>query len=261
MESTQLLIRNQDKISRILARIDEESETPELITQLIFSDSTDKNTERLCLFSLLRSGIRYACFLDKYHETGESIYHEEALRQREYIFSSIPPENQYLLENVEKKILPFWDYEKQIQKRIDKDDVFREEEVKEYIRFRASDSFFYCAIADVFRPFSPEMIGLFHNRLILSDIMDSIKDYEEDLRERHPNMLIMYLLNYVSIDEMPASLQQALNLACQFKINSKIHKFGRELYYQSLKSEHMDAMPLLRKDFDTKYFMISGLLY
>ncbi len=267
MELTQqsgVIVDNQDKISQIMAKIDEESETPELISGLISEliplDSTDTNSKKQHLFSLIRSGIRYSCFLDKYHETGENIYIEEALRQRDFIFNSIPPENRYMLENVEKNIMPFWEYEKEIQRRIENDNVFKEEEIKKYLNFRASDSFFYCALAELFIPFSPEMKRLFHNRLMLSDIVDSIKDYEEDLGNRHPNMLIMYLLNYISVDEMPASLQQALNLACQFKINSRIQKFGRELYYQSLKSEHMDSMPLLKKDFDTKYFIISELL-
>ena len=68
---------DQNKISLLLKKIDEESETPELISNIIYQ-KVDEAPEKQLLFSLLRTAIRYACFLDKYHESGESMYLEEA---------------------------------------------------------------------------------------------------------------------------------------------------------------------------------------
>lgn len=250
---------DQNKISLLLKKIDEESETPELISNLIYQKE-DKALEKQLLFSLLRTAIRYACFLDKYHESGESMYLEEANKHRSIFYSSIAPEQCQVLESIEKRIMPFWDCERQIQKRIEEGDVFSKEEIKEYISLRASDSFVYCAVASMFHSFTPEMTELFHKRLMLSDIVDSIKDYEEDLRDRQPNILIMWLLNYMSKDKVPASLPHALNLSRKFKINLKIINFGKELYQQALKSEYLSTTPLLKKDFDTKYHILEELL-
>jgi hypothetical protein len=250
---------DQNKISLLLKKIDEESETPELISNIIYQ-KVDEAPEKQLLFSLLRIAIRYACFLDKYHESGESMYLEEANKHRSIFYSSIAPEQRQVLESIEKRIMPFWDYERQNQKRIEEEEVFSEEEIKEYISLRASDSFVYCAIASMFHSFTPEMTELFHKRLMLADIVDSIKDYEEDLRDRQPNILIMWLLNYMSKDEIPASLPHALNLSRKFKINLKIINFCKELHQQALKSEYLSTAPLLKKDFNTKYHTLVELL-
>ncbi len=197
MELVQILRSDEkNKISLMLKKIDDESETPELISNIFYPDGTNEEKKHL-LFSLLRAGIRYACFLDKYHESEEKIYLEEALAHRATIFSSIDQEKGMVLESIERKLLTFWNYEKHLKKRIKDEDVFTEEEIKDYIRFRSSDSFFYCGIARVFCPVDPQIAEIFHNRLMLFDIVDSIKDYEEDMRDEQPNILTMWLLKNI----------------------------------------------------------------
>ncbi|HEY9246246.1 MAG TPA: hypothetical protein VIO11_05295 [Candidatus Methanoperedens sp.] len=257
-ETIQVL--KQDKISLMLKKIDNESETPELISNILYPQSEDKNTEKRLVFSLLQAAIRYACFLDKYHESGEAIYLEEAYKHRSIIFSSLTPEKCMTLESIEKKILPFWDYERCIQKRIEDDDSFSDADIREYIYLRSSDSLFYCEIANAFHPLNPETAELFHKRLMLFDIVDSIQDFEEDMRDKQPNILVMWLLNYMSRDMIPLSLPQALDISRKHKINSKIHDFGRELYQYALKSGLLNTIPLLEKDFDVKYHTLKELL-
>lgn len=260
METLQLIQNNRHGISHILAKIDNESETPELISNILYQETKDNETEKNLVFSLLRSAIRYACFLDKYHESGEDIYFDEALKHRSIIFSSMPPEKCLMLESIEKKIMPFWDYERHIQKRIEDDDAFSEADIREYICLRSSDSFFYCEIASAFQPFNPEMTELFHKRLMLSDILDSIQDFEEDMKDKQPNILVMWLLKYMSKDMIPLSLPCALDLSRKHKLNSKILNFGMELYQYALKSGYMSTLPLLKKDFDVKYHTLEELL-
>lgn len=260
METLQLIKNNRYGISQILAKIDDQSETPELISNILYQKTSDKETEKNLVFSLLREAIRYACFLDKYHESNEAIYFDEALKHRSIIFSSITQEKCLILESIENRIMPFWDYERQIQKRIEDDDVFSDADIREYIGLRSSDSFFYCEIASAFQPLNPKMAELFHKRLMLYDILDSILDFEEDIRDKQPNILVMCLLNYISKDMIPLSLPCALDLSRKHKVNLKILNFGMELYQYALKSGYMSTIPLIKKDFDEKYHRLEELL-
>jgi len=247
-----------DKVELALKKIEREFETPQLLSEIVYSLTREEEKKRDCLSSI-ESAVKYICLMDFYQETGDSNYKEEYERQRNFLCSRLDVENIKKIKNVEDRILDYWDFEKGLKKGINNNSFFSKEDIEEYILRKSKDAILYGTIANFYCDLSPDLIEAIHKRQTLADIVDDIQDYEEDLRDGQPNIMILYFLNKGLFD-YPHDFKTALEKSRELGNIEEIIQFGRELYQAALNVDGIKNIPLLRQELENKYqLLVEGL--
>ncbi len=111
------------EIKRIIKQIDDKKFYSELIENTLKENIGD-TVRRRKVFNLLKYAVRYSCFIDLYYETKDTQYLREAEKQKTKIFSFLTVEQIKDLEIIEKRIIGFFEYEKDMIDKIKKGLIF-----------------------------------------------------------------------------------------------------------------------------------------
>ncbi|MCK4522205.1 MAG: hypothetical protein KAU20_06530 [Nanoarchaeota archaeon] len=232
-------------IRDIIKDIDRKCEFPKVIEKLFKNRLTNNQQEEL--FWRLVHATRYACLLDYYHETNNILYLHEGQKQKENLFSRLPNKTRYNLEDIENKIISFFQYEKEVIAKIEQQHIFSDKDIKNYIKKRSSDSIYYEMIIEDFIPDNDIPSNALRCQLALYDVLKDLSDYENDLQDRHPNILVMLLLSK-KITKFPTS---SLETLC--KVKTEIRQIADSLKKEGLSEPKIRSYPLLIKDIEDKY--------
>lgn len=250
-----------DKIKSASRKIESEFETPQLLSDVVYSLAQDEEKRKSCL-SLLETAVRYICFMDLYQETGDEDYRGEYERHRTSLFAELDVEDQRKLKEVEDEILYSWNYwnlERSLKRRIQVGSHFSEQEAEDYILKKSGDAVLYGTIAGLHCDLPSGLIGVIHKRQALADLVDDVKDYEEDLESRQPNIMVLYFLNQ-GVSNYPNDFQHALEISKELGITEKIIRFGEKLCQTALDVKERNQIHLLKQGIEDKYHLLRRLL-
>lgn len=232
---------NMDKI---LDKIDKKCSEGNKIMAEIAYVSTKSIKQKKDLGDLIRLADRYACLLDFYYETNNSCFYKEAKKQKKALYSTLDKKIKADLNRIEKRILPYFDYEKEIKEKLRKGESFSDKEIKKYILSKSSDAYYSGRLLEMFVPNSTNLVKVFHYRLALSDIYGDLRDFEEDLKHNMPNLLYLHLHN--KNHNVPSSRINALIISRNDSVERKIIKFADDLLDKTKRAD-LTKYPRLEK--------------
>lgn len=250
-----------DKIESALRKIESEFETPQLLSDVVYSLSQDEDKRRTCL-SLLETAVRYICFMDLYQETKDEDYRAEYEQQRRELYEGLDVDNRSKFKEFEDEILYSWDYwnlERSLKRRIQDSTHISEEEAEDYILKKSGDAIFYGTIAGFHCNLPSGLIGTIHKRQALADLVDDVQDYQEDLETGQPNILVLYFLNQ-GVSNYPDDFRNALEVSKKLGITERIIRFGQKLCQTALDIEEINQTSQLRQAIEDKYNLLERLL-
>lgn len=245
-----------DKIKSALRKIEREFETPQLLSDIVYSLSQDKEKRRTCL-SLLETAVRYICFIDLYQETNDEEYRAEYEQQRRALYAGLDVGDRRKLKEVEDEILHYWNLERSLKRRIRDGTHISEEEAENYILKKSGDAILYGTIAGFYCDLPSRLIGVIHKRQALADLVDDVKDYNEDLENRQPNIVILYFLNQ-GISNYPNDFRDASEIPQ--RVAKRILRFGGKLCLTALDVGEIGRTPQLMRAVADKYDLLVRLL-
>lgn len=245
------------ELNKIISEIDNKCiEGNKILAEIAYAST--KNVKQIKkLYYMVKLADRYACLLDYYYETGNYDFYKEAKNQKEALFKRLDNDAGADLNRLERKLLPYFNYEKELKKKIKVNIPIAEREIKNYILKQSSDAYYSGRLLKIFAPKSDGLIKVFHYRLALSDVWDDLNDFEEDFRQDMPNILYLFLYN--QNPNVPSSRLNALIVAKNSAINQKIIRFADELLNKTKKTD-LTKYPLLEKSINQKYHKIVKLL-
>ena len=233
-------------IKNALKKIKKESESPELLSEIVYFST--KNLEmKKSVFKLLRAAIKYVCLMDFYYETLDKKYKKEFIFQREKVYKLINTPDKQKLRNLEKKLMLFWNYERKLLKKIKDNKRFKDKDIKEYILRKSEDSKFYFTLVNFKYKLPKKLQRIIHLRQALNNLIDDLKDYDEDIKDNQPNILILYFMKKDFLkDKLPLTAKEASSLIKGLKIKKEILNLGKELAEECLKYKEIDNFPILK---------------
>ncbi len=174
---------------------------------------------------MIRTALRGANFLDLYYETQDDDYLYEAIKYKNILYANVNQNDKRELEHIEKKIINFFDYEKQIWNKAKSEEVILDKEIERFMRMKSSDAIFYARIIKIFTKDRDFTLPLYTNMQLL-DIMSDIQEYNKDFEKNSPNLLYIKLSQKVPRKQIPAKKEYAINLARKFNISANIMKIA-----------------------------------
>jgi len=157
-----------------------------------YSTTGDIN-KALTVYRLTNSLMRYIGLMDIFYETGDQDILQRAERLLEEVTARSHIYLRYSIKFSIERIWPFWKFENMIKQRLFEGGSFSDKELRYFILFKSSDTpFLYCSILDSYLDsFNPNVAVFFHYNQALIDILDDYFDFEEDFRNRMPNIFLM----------------------------------------------------------------------
>lgn len=237
-----------------LENIDRKLENPKIAEQIVINRKEDKELAKT-VSDLVRYEGRYACFLDLYAETDHPIYLYEGEHQHRILLQKLIEHNldTTQLQKLEESARTYFELEKNLIKRIKHRETFSEEKIREYISRKSSDAYCYSWILQQFVA-DYSLPRLLHVRQALSDILDDTYDYENDLKQYHPNILLMHFS-----PKQPLTQTDAIREAKKVNISPQILHFSNDLFEEA-RSLGYSRFPILKESIEDKYFRIKNIL-
>jgi len=223
-------------IDEILAEIDQR---PFIQTLTAIVSEVSPNAKLTQVHSVLTLAVRCACLLDLCAETANSIYIEELNKQRFKFYKEVPKDFHSELEKVENDVKKFFNDEKILMKKIKSGDKFSEDDIRTYLKGKSGDNLFYGKLLELLLP-EWHLTKELQIQTMLFDIGKDLVDYEEDIANGLPNILIMYLNS--GIDK------------------NKIIQLAQELRTEALTSQNITVSPTLVKAIEYNYDLITKRL-
>jgi len=243
-------------MNKIIENIDKKCSEGRRIMGNIVYDLTKNINKKRKLCKLIKLADRYACLLDFYYETNDIDYYKDAKKQKKALYRRLDAAIKTDLTNLEKELLPYFNYEQDLRRKIQTQNPITEKEIKNYILKKSSDSFYYMRILQAFIPKDNNLVKAYHYRIALYDILDDLRDFEEDFKQKMPNILYLYLYN--QNPNVPSSRLNAFIVAKNSGIDRRIIKFACELRRSSDKLNPV-KYPLLNKSVERNYQKIVKL--
>lgn len=209
----------------ILQRIDKKLENPDLIGKLVLRITNDAELSRN-VSELVRYEGRSACLLDLYSETGKKPYLREAEKQHKNVLDSLTHSEQEELGEIEERVRQYFVFEKILKSRILDREQITEKEIIEYIKRKSADTYCYAWILRNFVSVDETVDELLHIRQSLADISNDLKDYEDDLMQNQPNILVLY---FIHTGQLPETKLRAIEYAIKTGVSEKIQRLADTL--------------------------------
>lgn len=242
-------------ISRDIESIDKKLENPILIKKTIIAKTNDIVLAKK-ISNLIKYEGRYACLLDLYSETQKPIYFYEGEFQHNLLLLNLKEFDIAELKTIEASVKNYFEFEEEIKEKLKNKKEFSDEKIKEYISRKSADTYCYAHIAKLFINLDRSFIELLHIRQELADILDDLNDYENDLKQNQPNILLLYFSN---LNYIPKKNKGAIIYAKEIGIDKRIIIILTSLIKkaQNLK---IDNFPLLHTAIKDKYNKIKNAL-
>ncbi len=222
-------------LDEYLRKIDEKLENPRLLKEYAISLNFDSEVASR-IYELVKLEGRYACLLNLFLETGKKVFLNEAERQHKKLLKQIPEDLKIRLlkeENIVKG--RYFKYYRKLRKKVVRNHYVKGKDIWRWMKIKSSDARCYGIIASYYLGFEKILRDLLHARQFIADVLDDIKDYEEDLASSWPNLLILYFLS-LDID-IPNKKENAITIAKKLgvardileKINHEIREMEKLL--------------------------------
>ena len=221
---------------KVLTEIDQRPFIQTLAT-IVFEVSPDCDTQNIRL--LIKHSVRCACLLDFYAETGDLVYQTEFNRQRTRFYQAIPEGFHSQLEIIEEDVKGFFDDEQTLMQRIKSGDKFSEDDIRNYLLGKSGDNIFYGKLLELLVP-EWNLTDELRIQTMLFDIGKDLVDYEDDVKNGLPNILLMCLQSGID--------------------RSKILHLATELKDKALSSSNINASPTLKSAIEQNYIQITERL-
>lgn len=178
-------------------------------------------------------GIEIAAnLLDSFSESGEKHFLEEADRIYNQTVIVLPKPVQEMVRLRSISAMNYFYFERDVARRIERQDQFLKEEVAEYLLKRGADSIIYEALLETDGIRSRGLTSGFRVRQALWDMRDDVEDLEQDLLTIGANVLLLAgLTSKGALIELAESL---VTQARQFDIPVAL-KMATEEQYQKTK--------------------------
>jgi len=154
-----------------------------------------------------------ANLLDAYSETGDRAFLVSADAEYRTLLGLLPPDVSALVQSRGAAALPYFLHEQDVAGRISRGEFFLEEEVAAHLLWRGSDAPIYSAILLADGIMGPGHTAGFRLRQGLSDLVDDIRDLEQDMRGIGVNLLLMS-----TVGTEPGLRNLAMNLYNQARL-------------------------------------------
>lgn len=223
-------------IDEVLTEIDQRSFI-QTLNVIVSEISPGIDTQYIA--TVTRRAIRCACLLDLYTETSDNVYLIELKKQRSRFYKEVPKKFHSKLYKVENNVINFFNNERTLTKRIVASDKFSEDDIKKYLLGKSSDNLFYGKLLELLVP-EWNLTRELQIQTMLFDMGKDLVDYEEDVTNGLPNILIMCINS---------------------KINkNKISQLAQELKNEALASKNINVSPSLVKAIKSNYKLIKERL-
>lgn len=232
---------------------------PKYVSKMVYEVSSGDDTKRTKAYELMQLALRCAFLVDLYAEKDNSMYLEGAEGQLAEIYSRIPEEAKIDLISIVSEARKYFDYEKELQRRIQENKIFAREDRRRYLYGKSGDALVYGRLLEAVTP-AWNLTDELRIQMILYDIGKDIKDYEDDIKGGFPNILYLYFSGRLERMKIPKNLRDALRLANELGISRRILQQAAELKEEALKSKYLYRSPTLRKTIIDHYERIEQLL-
>lgn len=149
--------------------------------------------------------------LDKYHETEKREFLEEADAYRERLLERLNPDFRSKLLRLEDSLLPFFDLEKSIARRMNQGIEINERELSKYTSRKSSDVLLYVLLTEsVCGRISKRVVRRLYREQMLRDLDDDVSDMNEDLLEGGTNTILARMPNNLFINQRNPLKQEEL---------------------------------------------------
>lgn len=211
------------KIEKTLIWIDKRIEHYlKILTRIIFIYTND-NKKTKEAENLLRIALRTAFFLDFYSETGNKDFLKEGEKYKKELYDSLNKKDRQDLQNIERKIVKLFEYEKQVWTKIKNGQFVSNKEIEKFWKMKSADSLFYGRITKIFTQGINFTTPIYVYTQILDIVLD-INEYEKDLAENLPNILYMKLSQQIPKENIPSKKEEAIRLAIRHDICDELIK-------------------------------------
>ncbi len=223
-------------IDEVLTEIDQR---PFIQTLTTMVSEVSPNANHNQIHYVLTRAVRCACLLDLYAETANPVYATELKKQRSKFYEEVPKSFHSELEKIEDDVKRFFDDEKIIIEKIKIGSKFSENDVMKYLTGKSGDNLFYGRLLELLVP-EWNLTRELQIQTMLFDIGKDIVDYEEDVANGLPNILIMCSISNMDRD--------------------RILQLAQELGKEALVSQNIGTSPTLRKAIEHNYKLITERL-
>ena len=154
----------------------------------------------------VKNAIRYILLFDLYIETRDIKYLHMSKYFRKILIKNFDEKSKFNFMKAEKNFWPYWSFEKNLKKRMLKNEAFSIDEILQNLSMKSADTCIYMTILQNYKTIDDRFIELIHNLQSLSDLTDDIEDLSEDLDNDTPNTLVLLLVGkerYEKIKEYP----------------------------------------------------------
>lgn len=224
------------KIDKILDEIDQR---PFIRTLTTIVSEVSPNTDLTQIHSVLTRAVRCACLLDLYAETSDPVYAVELEKQRSKFYEEIPEDFHFELEKVEDNVKSFFNDEKILIERTRAGDKFSEDDIRTYLIGKSGDNLFYGRLLELLVP-EWNLTKELQIQTMLFDIGKDLVDYEEDVANDLPNILVMCLSSDMD--------------------RSKILQLTQDLKDEALGSQNIKTSPTLVRSIEQNHALIKDRL-
>lgn len=220
----------ENKIASTLEYIDQRIENYSLP---LFTAIVKAHTNDLAIIQeasrTLRTALRTANLFDFYYETVDKDFLSEAHRQMGTLFQTINPADQIKLKNIGNKIIPFFEFEKLLWKKVLSGEKATDEEIREFLKQRSSDALFYAGVVKIFVP-EPDFSTPLHVNMQILDLKTDIKEWDKDIEDGSPNILFMFLSRNINPERLKQlSKNEAIELAKEYRIDKQIIQMAKTI--------------------------------
>lgn len=169
---------------------------------------------------------KFVHYLDLFYERGDEEFFLKANIAHTELYHLLNIDEKNKLSSLEKKLGNFFEYEKQLSKKVDAREIALYD-LENYTILRSSDVFLYSMIAGFFGDFPEEYQSVLHYIQMKEDLKDDLKDIELDSSQGISNSLMMRAkINGYSLDEAgfkKAYIDQKMFIE---SIKPKVKEFG-----------------------------------
>ncbi len=143
-----------------------------------------------------KMALQYIYTMDKYVENGDPMFRNNALLLKSKIKRKYPSKETEF-NNLFKYFNEYWNYEKDVKKKIRTNTSFTIEELFELTYRRSSDCYLYYLILEYYIGKNEDIKSMMHINMMLSDLFDDIIDFYDDIDGYEINIYgLMFLDKY-----------------------------------------------------------------
>lgn len=175
---------------------------------------------------LLVTTLRMARFVDLYYENNDPDYLEEGYRKEKELYGKLPSAVDDF-ERIKSETIGFFDIERQIWTNVQTGQKITDEEFEAFRMGKSSDARYYARVVQEF--IGRDVTDEIYADMQLMDILADIREYEADLREKNPNLLYMLLSQHMSLDQIPETQGEAVQLAKRLGIHERFIHIAESL--------------------------------